>query len=111
MIALQPRPRSPPPLGPGGLHDCGGGGIAVRSLSLETTYGVLCISTSFTWHDHWDAPTIVLTVGNDIDGYIRLHFSDPDALDNLATAVRRLQRDCRTYSKRLRDTARLHAAS
>lgn len=83
----------------------------MRSLNLQTTYGVLCISTSFTWHDDFEAPSMRLTIGNDIDGHVRLHFTDPDALDQLVTAVRRLQRDCRAYHKRLQTIVNLNAAS
>ncbi len=80
----------------------------MRTLSLETTYGALCISTRFAWRDDWETPTMLLQIGNDMDGRIRIHFTDPDALDQLAAAVRGLQQDCRTYRKRL---AGLHIAS
>jgi hypothetical protein len=105
------QPPRPPPasLFAAGFHNKGEES-PVRSLNLETTYGVLCISTSFTWHDNFEAPSMRLTIGNDIDGHVRLHFTDPDALDQLVTAVRRLQRDCRAYHKRLQAIVNLNAA-
>jgi hypothetical protein len=80
--------------------------ITVHTVSLEA-YGALRVSTRFTASDDWHGPTLALQIDNGVGGSVRIRFTDPDALDHVAAAVRTLQADYRHY-RQIVDAHRLN---